>query len=133
MPYRDVPAFVELREAEGMSPRALEFCILAAARTNEVLGARWGEIDREAGVWMVPADRMKSEREHRVPLTNRMEAILDEVGETKTGEFVFPGLKRGRPLSSMALEMVLRRMKISDATVHGFRSSSCRTATGAPA
>jgi integrase len=124
MPYRDVPGFMErLRGAEGLSPRALEFCILAAARTNEVLGARWGEIDREGAVWTVPAERMKAGREHRVPLTDRMADIIDELDKTKTSEFVFPGLKRGKPLSSMALEMVLRRMRIADATVHGFRSS----------
>ncbi|MEP0322773.1 MULTISPECIES: integrase arm-type DNA-binding domain-containing protein [Hyphomicrobiales] len=124
MPYADVPAFLDrLRAAEGVSPLALEFLILAAARSGEVLGARWEEVDREAQVWTVPADRMKGGREHRVPLTDRMVNILDAVEPIRTGDYVFPGQKPGRPLSVMALEMVLRRMKIEDATVHGFRSS----------
>lgn len=124
MPYPDVPDFIErLRTAGGMSGLALEFCVLAAARSGEVLGARWEEIDTEQKVWTVPASRMKSGREHRVPLTDRMLGILSNVGEARSSEFVFPGQKRGRPLSSMAMEMLLRRMKIESATVHGFRSA----------
>ena len=124
MPYRDVPAFLErLRGLGGMSALALEFCILAAARSGEVLGARWDEIDREAAVWTVAPARMKAGRDHRVPLSPRMLAILDATEKVRTGDFVFPGQKRGKPLSSMALEMLLRRMKIENATVHGFRSS----------
>lgn len=124
MPYGDVPAFLaRLRLAEGVSARALEFCILAAARSGEVLGAPWKEIDRDSRVWIIPAARMKSGREHRVPLTDRMLAILAEVEPVRTGEHVFPGQKRGKPLSVMALEMTLRRMKVTNATVHGFRSA----------
>ncbi|MCC2654631.1 MAG: integrase, partial [Microvirga sp.] len=123
MPFDEVPAFVSrLRDAQGVAPRALEFLILTAGRTGEVLGAAWDEIDIEAGIWTVPAVRMKAGREHRVPLTQRALAILAELHEARTGEHVFPGLKRGKPLSSMAMEAVLRRMKI-DATVHGFRSA----------
>jgi integrase len=124
MPYRDVPAFVmRLRDQGGVSALALEFCILSAARSGEVLGARWDEIDRDAKVWTVPATRMKSGREHRVPLTDRMLTILDAVEAIRTSDYVFPGQKRGRPLSSMAMEMLLRRMKVENATVHGFRSA----------
>ena len=124
MPYRDVPAFVErLRAAESVSGMALEFCILAAARSGEVLGARWEEIDTEAEVWTVPAARMKSGREHRVPLTDQMLEILDAMAEVRLSDFVFPGQKQGKPLSSMAMEMLLRRMKVENATVHGFRSA----------
>ncbi len=124
MPYRDVPAFLDrLRAGDGVSALALEFCILAAARSGEVLGARWDEIDRDAKVWTVPAARMKAGREHRVPLTDRMVAILDTMEAIRVGDFVFPGQKRGKPLSSMAMEMVLRRMKVENATVHGFRSA----------
>jgi integrase len=127
MPYADVPAFIgRLRENGSLSALALEFAILTAARSGEVLGARWGEIDLTAKVWTVPAARMKAGREHRVPLSDRALAILEEVArlhpDEETVRFIFPGRKPGRGLSSMALEMVLRRMEI-DVTPHGFRSS----------
>ena len=124
MPYRDLPGFLSLlRVSDGVSARALEFLILSASRSGEVLGAQWPEIDREGKVWAVPGSRMKAGREHRVPLTNRMLEILDEMESIRTGPFIFPGQKRGRPLSGMAMEMLLRRMKIENATVHGFRSA----------
>jgi integrase len=88
-----------------------------------VLGARWLEIDLERKIWIVPANRMKAGREHRVPLSNRAAAILKQLLPMRIGEFVFQGHQRGRPLSNMAMIMVLRRMKIKDVTVHGFRSS----------
>jgi Phage integrase family len=96
--------------------------ILTAARSGEVLGARWAEFDLAGKVWTVPAARMKAAREHRVPLSGRAVAIVKELAEAKTGEFVFPGQRPGKPLSGMALEMILRRMKI-EATPHGFRSA----------
>ena len=124
MPYDDVPAFLaRLRLVDGVSARALEFCILAAARSGEVLGARWDEIDRDARVWMIPAQRMKAGREHRVPLTDRMLAIVDLVEAIRTGDYVFPGRTWSKSLSSTAIDKLLRRMKIENATVHGFRSS----------
>ena len=124
MPYADVPAFMEaLRERDAMAALALEFCILTATRSGETLGARWSKIDMDAGVWTIPADRMKAGREHRVPLSKRALAVLVKAGEARDGDFVFPGQKRNSPLSAMALEMILRRMKIENATVHGFRSS----------
>jgi integrase len=123
MPYADIPTFVaRLRERESVAARALEFAILTAARSGEVLGARWSEIDFEATVWTLPPERMKAAREHRVPLSKRTLAILKEVHEARTGDYVFPGQRTGRPLSVMALEMVLRRMD-ADVTTHGFRSS----------
>src|SRR6185436_5285306 len=100
----------------------LEFAILTAARSSEVLGATWSEIDLDARIWTVPAERMKAGREHRVPLSDRTVAILQAMLPLRTSAFVFPGMKANRPLSVMALEMVLRRMKV-DATVHGFRSA----------
>jgi integrase len=108
----------------GIAPRALEFLILTAARSGEVLGARWDELDHGAKVWVVQAHRMKGAREHRVPLNERAFAILGEMRmlHAAGNGHVFPGLKPGRPLSSMALEAVLRRMEV-DVTVHGFRSS----------
>ena len=123
MPFADVPAFVaRLRSMQGAAPRALEFAILTAARSGEVLGARWDEIDLQGKLWTVPPARMKAGREHRVPLSNRAAALLKELHEARTSHFVFPGFKRGGPLSNMALEAVLRRAKV-DVTTHGFRSS----------
>lgn len=136
MPYRDVPTFVaKLREAPTTSLRALEFTILTAARSGEIMGARWGEFDLVDKLWTVPADRMKAKAEHRVPLTPRMLAILDELRPDKVDPeaLVFPGARPGRPtdtsrsaerpLSSMALAMALRRAGGTGYTVHGFRSS----------
>jgi integrase len=124
MPYEDVAAFMgELRQREAMAARALEFCILTAARSGEVLGLRWSEVDLDKALWTVPAERMKAGRTHRVPLCDGAVVILKQLAETGTGEFVFAGHKPGMPLSNMAMEMMLRRMKIENATVHGFRSS----------
>ena len=124
MPYRAVPAFVtRLRESEAVSALALEFLILTAARTREVLHAQWPEIDLASGVWTVPAGRMKAKREHRVPLSPRAAAIVERMAEVRTGPFVFCGQRLDKPLSNMSLEMVLRRMKAQGVTVHGFRSS----------
>lgn len=123
MPFDDVPEFTkQLRKMPGVAPAALEFAILTAARSGEVLGGRWDEIDLSERVWTIPAARMKGGREHRVPLPPRAIQILKGMQTHKVSEFVFPGVKPQRPLSVMALEMVLRRAKI-DATVHGFRSA----------
>lgn len=124
MPYEDVPAFIgRLRTPPSVSALALEFCVLTAARSGEVLGARWDEINLDAKIWIVSGQRMKAGREHRVPLSARALAILAQMERVRTGDNVFPGQRRGKPLSSMALEMVLRRLKIENATVHGFRSA----------
>ncbi len=118
MPFDEVPAFMAaLREREGVAPRALEFAILTAARSGEVLGARWNEFDLGARVWIVPAARMKAGREHRVPLSARAVEILRQVEQKRLSEFVLPGMRSGRPLSVMALEMVLRRMKVNSMTL----------------
>ena len=124
MRYQDVPAFVaKLREREAVAGLALEFAILTAARSSEILGARWFEIDLDANVWTIPAERMKAAREHRVPLSEPALAILRKVNEATVSDYVFLGQRPGKPLSVMALEMVLRRMGIEEATVHGFRSA----------
>lgn len=125
MPYTEVPAFVKrLRLVRGMSSFALEFAILTAARSGEVRGARWSEMDLEAKVWIVPAARMKAGREHRVPLCDRAVEILGTLAQLDHGpdDLVFPGQKKGAPLSDMSLTALLRRLKV-EATVHGFRSS----------
>ncbi|MGO8847738.1 MAG: tyrosine-type recombinase/integrase [Methylocella sp.] len=125
MAYADLPLFISrLRERETVSNLALEFLILTAARTGEVIGAEWPEFYQEARVWTVPAARMKGGREHRVPLPARAIKIIEKLAGGRTGAFVFPGQRRlDRPLSGMALEMTLRRLGVHDATVHGFRSS----------
>jgi integrase len=124
MNYADVPAFTaNLQTRQATAGLALEFAILTGARSGEVLGARWDEFDLERAVWTVPAQRMKAGREHRVPLSRRALKIVKAMQEARNGDFVFPGKKAGKPLSVMALEMVLRRMKVDDVTVHGFRSA----------
>jgi integrase len=124
MPYEEVASFIaKLRTREATAALALELCILTAARSGEILGMRWSEIDFDNKVWTVPASRMKAGREHRVPLSSPATAILRHLEKMKIGNFVFPGQARGKPLSNMAMEMMLRRMKVDDATVHGFRSS----------
>jgi integrase len=126
LPYAELPDFlVSLREQEGTAARALEFAILTAARTGEVIGARWGEMDLLEKTWTVPASRMKAGREHRAPLSERALAILEEVRPLRRAEdsFVFPGAKLGRSLSNLAFLMLLRRMERADLTAHGFRSS----------
>jgi integrase len=123
LPYDRTPAFFNrLQELGSISARCLEFTILTAARSGEAMGARFEEFDLERAIWTVPATRMKAGREHRVPLTPRSLEIIAAMANARASEFVFPGNKRGRPLSVMALEMVLRRMKV-EATVHGFRST----------
>jgi integrase len=118
LPYDELPAFMAaLRTRDGLSARALEFTILTACRTNEVLGARWEEIAN--GVWTIPAERMKGGREHRVPLSKRASAILGAL--PRENGFVFS--KHGKPLSSVAMLKALRRMGRDDITAHGFRSS----------
>jgi integrase len=128
LPYAELPAFlVSLREQEGTAPRALEFLILTAARTGETIGARWGEIDLLDKTWTVPGGRMKAHREHRVPLSQRAVAILEDMQRLRPGDeadsFVFPGGKAGKPLSNMAFLMLLRRMGRGDLTAHGFRAT----------
>jgi integrase len=111
----------DLRQHEGISARALEFAILTAARSGEVLGARWGEISLAERLWLVPEERTKSGREHRVPLSNAAIAILEAMAEIRQSGFVFPGQNPDAPLSHYALGLVLRRIR-GNVTVHGFRS-----------
>ncbi len=107
---------------EGTSAAALEFLILTAARTGEVIGARWSEIDPEERIWVVPAARMKSGREHRVPLSSAAITVLNRMPGAKD-DYVFAGQGPGAPLSNMALLMTLGRINRGDITAHGFRST----------
>jgi integrase len=120
MPYQDVPAFIaRLRASESVSALALEFCILTASRTGEVIGAAWTEFEEHT--WTVPAVRMKSNRVHRVPLCKRSSEILQLTRQLNL-PFVFPGGVTDRHLSNMAMTMLLRGL-VPSVTVHGFRSS----------
>lgn len=124
MPYTVLPAFIaDLREREAVAARALEFAILCASRSGEVLGARWAEFDLSEKVWTIPAERMKAGKPHRVPLSARALAILTDLKKAEAGEYVFPGAKPKRPLSSHALLMLMRRTAAKEFTPHGFRSS----------
>jgi integrase len=124
LPYAEIGAFmVELRQQEGVGARALEFTILTAARTGEVIGAKWSEINFADRLWVVPAERMKAGKEHRVPLSDSAIAILEKMHAIRLNDYVFPGGRRGRPLSGMAMLMLMRRLARSDLTVHGFRST----------
>jgi integrase len=125
MPYQDVPAFIsELRQQAGASARALEFCILNVTRTSETICAEWTEFANNTGTWIIPADRMKAKREHRIGMSDRALEIL--YGMPKDSPLVFPGRKsakaKPRPLSNMAMLELLRDMR-PGLTVHGFRSS----------
>jgi integrase len=123
MPFDKVPNFLaKLRGIDGVSALALEFCIITATRSGEVLRACWEEINFDTKVWTIPAHRTKSAEEHRVPLPDRAMTILKSLLERQISAYVFPGLKPDRPLSVMALQMVLRRAQ-TDVTVHGFRST----------
>ncbi len=123
-PWAKMGEFVaKLRAMEGISARALEFTILTAARSGEVRGATWSELDLRNRVWTVPAARMKAQREHRVPLSASAVALLKKLPTLEGEHLVFPGPRSGRPLSDMSLSAVLRRMGRKDITVHGFRSA----------
>jgi integrase len=128
LPYGEIGAFVQaLRAKEGTAARALEFLILTTARTSEVTGARWREIDLDAALWTVPADRIKGGKLHRVPLSASAVAVLEAQfkaqGKAESDAFVFPGGKAKKPLSENAMLALLTRMKRDDLTAHGFRSS----------
>jgi integrase len=127
MPFAEVPAFVARLQGaadQGEITRlAIEFLILTATRTGEVLGAKWQEIDKPGNVWTIPTDRMKAGRAHRVPLSSRCLDILQRAKLLSAGsEFIFPGRTIARPMSNMVFNMMLRRMDVPF-TVHGFRSS----------
>ena len=123
LPFSEVGTFfAALRKQEGVAARALELTILSGCRTGEVLGATWDEVDLPNRIWTIPPERMKSGRPHRVPLVRATEELLKrQVGQDAV--FVFRGAREGKPLSTMAMLMILRRMNRTDLTVHGFRSS----------
>jgi integrase len=124
LPYSEIADFmVSLRSQEGIAARALEFLILTAARTGEIIGAQWDEVDLKDKIWVIPEARMKAGREHRVPLSGPALAILKKMNEIRESDFVFPGGRKGKPLSNMAMLAVLKRMGRNNLTSHGFRST----------
>lgn len=124
LPHVEIgPFMAALRNRDEMASRALQFVILTAARTGEALGATWNEIDFKGKTWAIPSERMKAGKDHRVPLSGAALAILERLHDVGDCDFIFHGAKQGRPLSDMALLMLLRRIDRPDVTVHGFRST----------
>lgn len=127
LPYEEMPDFFSsLRQRPAPAARALELTILCATRTTETLAMRWREVDLKNGIWTIPAERMKMRIEHRVPLSPIAYGILKSIAggrNVRPDEFVFPGQKKGKPLSAMSMTMVMRRMSLGHFTVHGMRSA----------
>lgn len=122
LPWSELPAFMELSVlCEGVAALATRFAILTAARSGEVRGARWVEIDLQEKLWTVPAVRMKAGKEHRVPLSTGAVSLLESMA--RKGELIFHGRRPNTMLSDMSLTAVLRRLDRGDITVHGFRST----------
>jgi len=123
IPVKDMPLFFKsLKQREGISARALEFLILTSARSGEVRGMQWEEVDLSKRVWLVPAIRMKNKREHRVPLSEEAIELLSSLPSRKIGGLIFPGNKPTTKLSDMSLTVLMRRMEVK-AVPHGLRSS----------
>jgi integrase len=127
LPWQQIPAFMSrLREEAGIGARALEAAILTAARSGEIRGMTWGEVDLDQRLWTNPSSRMKAKREHRVALSDAavtlLQAMVPSDGKTTPEQLVFPGAKKDTQLSDMTLAAVLRRMKV-EVTTHGFRSA----------
>lgn len=124
LPYAELGSFMKtLRSCKGIGARALEFTILTAARSGEIRGAKWSEIDLQQGVWTVPAERMKAGKEHRVPLSKQAVQLLKSMPKVADYDYIFPSTRAKKPLSDMTLTSVLRRLGRKDITVHGFRST----------
>jgi integrase len=124
MPYTSVPEFFgKLAQEKSISAQALAFTILTAARSGETRGALWNEIDADGAIWTVPANRMKSGREHRVPLSQAAVDILTKMRALSVSDYVFPGGRANAPLSDVSLSKPLTKLGAGEFTVHGFRSS----------
>jgi integrase len=124
LPWQDAPALMKrLREAPGMAAMALRFIVLTGCRSGEARGATWDEIDPVAGLWSLPAGRMKAGQPHRVPLSDAALELLEPLAGLRQAALVFFGQARGRPLCDVTLKNLLRRLGHGDITVHGFRST----------
>lgn len=123
LPFNDAPSFMsELRAHTGVSPLCLQLLVLTAVRSGEALGARWEEFDRPSETWNIPASRTKTGKVHRVPLSAVAVTVVEKAAAMRQNEYVFPGVQSGKPMSDMALMMLVRGMR-SGITVHGFRST----------
>lgn len=126
LPFSQLPDFMkELRQSDALASLALQFTILTACRTSEVIGAKWSEFDLTKSVWTIPLERMKTRCEHRVPLSKQVLSIIDSLQPLKVGDdpWLLPGGKMGKPMTNMAMLKLLERMKKEGITVHGFRST----------
>lgn len=124
MPYGAVPGFVtELRQNNDAAACALELIVLLALRRGEVVEARWDEIDLGERLWVIPPERMKANREHKIPLPPRAVAILRELETTRCSDYVFVGARSGRPMSATHLANLMDRLGVGAYTIHGFRSA----------
>lgn len=123
MAYADIPNLLKrLRERNAVSRWAVEATILTAGRSGEILGATWDELDLDAGIWTIPAARMKAGRVHQIPLSPPALALFKKANEVRTGSYVFPGIRPTKPMSNMSMTKLLRDLGITE-TVHGFRSA----------
>jgi integrase len=125
MPYKSLPTFMgKLRANDGIDARALELVILTAARSGDVIGARWSEIRLDERLWVIPAARYKKgKKEHRIALSGAAVAIFEKMAAVRQNQFVFPGVRTGRPIGPMSLRRVLAGITSDHVDVHGFRSS----------
>ena len=124
LPYDQVPEFMKaLRAMPGTASKGIEFAVLTAGRTSEIMGAKLEEVDMNRKLWSIPSHRMKSGKEHRIPLSPRALSLLNEVERTADKIYLFPGRRPKQPLSNMAFLMALDRMGFSNVTMHGFRST----------
>lgn len=124
LPYDELPAFMsKLLDSQGIAAKALLITILCATRTNETLKAEWSEFDFNKNIWVIPKERMKTKKEHRIPLTLKTVEILKNLNDVTTSKYLFPGMRKGKPLSNMSMTLVLRRLDYGHITVHGFRST----------
>lgn len=122
VPYEQLPLLIaDLVRSDSMSAKALIFTILAAARTSEATGATWSELDFAQKLWVVPPERMKAGKEHRVPLSEPLVALLEQL--PRENKYLFPGSRPNKPLSNMSMLKLLRGLRRQDETVHGFRSA----------
>lgn len=124
LPYSEIGDFMKaIERQEGVAAMGLQFLILTASRTGEVIGARWSEVDMDEKTWTIPAERMKARKPHRVPLSDKAIQILKTMNETRLSDYVFPGMRPKAPLSNMAFAALLKRMDHGHITAHGFRST----------
>lgn len=122
--YEEMGAFMKiLRQKDGVSARGLEFLILTATRTDEVMGAKWGEVDFDKGIWTISGERMKANTEHRIPLSSAALAVLETMRAAAQSDFIFPGKRANQPLGNASFRQLLKHLGRSDVTAHGFRST----------